>query len=187
VEAVPYGYKSAPAPMAQQPREVGPEQVLREGIGRLIGFMDEKQRPSPAQLRAFVDNKIAPYFDFAYMTQWIAGPKYRSMSPEQKEKMEGRLQGLFLGALVQRLGNYSDQQVRFLPPRRGRSNDVTVGVGIIQPDGYPAEIDFRFYRSKQGWRIFDVSANGSSALVHFRQKFKRDMRQRSAPVWSRRL
>ncbi|RKZ36806.1 MAG: ABC transporter substrate-binding protein, partial [Gammaproteobacteria bacterium] len=36
---------------------------------------------------------------------------------------------------------------------------------------------FRFYRSPRGWRIFDVSANGASAVTFYRQYFSRQVRR----------
>jgi phospholipid transport system substrate-binding protein len=48
-------------------------------------------------------------------------------------------------------------------------------VAILQASGYPANLDFRFYRGKTGWKVFDVAANGSSALTYYRQYFARKM------------
>ena len=43
--------------------------------------------------------------------------------------------------------------------------------------GYPAELDFRLYRGTDGWKVFDVVANGSSALVYYRDYFRNSMRR----------
>ncbi|MEW8429523.1 MAG: ABC transporter substrate-binding protein [Candidatus Thiodiazotropha sp.] len=32
-------------------------------------------------------------------------------------------------------------------------------------------MDFRFYRSEAGWKVFDVSANGNSAVAYYRRHF----------------
>ncbi|MCU7868794.1 MAG: ABC transporter substrate-binding protein, partial [Candidatus Thiodiazotropha sp. (ex Lucinoma borealis)] len=57
---------------------------------------------------------------------------------------------------------------------------VKVRVGILQSGGYPANIDFRFYRSKAGWKVFDVSANGNSAIAFYRQHFVNKMRTQAS-------
>jgi phospholipid transport system substrate-binding protein len=54
-------------------------------------------------------------------------------------------------------------------------------VGILQASGYPASIDFRFYQSNEGWKIFDVTANGNSALAYYRQYFNRQMAAQQMP------
>ena len=185
VTAMPY---SLPRHQITQPQQqIGPTQVLRQGVGKLVAFMGQTDRPDDVRIRAFLDAEIAPYFDFDYMTQWVAGRQYRTMNVAQREQMKSQLEAMFLGALAKRLGGYSNQKVRVLRARRGRGNEVTVGVGIVQPGGYPAKMDFRFYRSNDGWKVFDVAANGSSALVYYRQQFKRSLRQRNTPAWGRRL
>jgi len=138
-------------------------------MNRLVAFL--QKNPSSDQISSFVDAEIAPYFDFSYMTQWVAGRNYRFMNEGQRQAMEDQLKQMFLGALAQRLGGYSNQGVRFNRPRRIDRNEVSVGVDILQPGTYPARLNFRFYRSDSGWKVFDVSANGSSALVHYRKYF----------------
>ena len=131
-----------------------------------------------------MDAEIARYFDFSYMTQWVAGRNYRYMSEGQRQAMEEQLKQMFLTALAQRLGSYSNQSVRFNRPHRVNSQEVSVGVDILKPGGYPARLDFRFYRGDDGWKVFDVSANGSSALVHYRQYFTR-LQYQQRPQWGR--
>lgn len=182
--AAPFGQPRAPVAQLQQ--QEGPAKVLRRGLGKLITFMSQQERPSEAQIQAFLDRDVAPYFDFSYMSRWVAGKRYRTMSAEQRTQMTNSLQRRFLGALAQKLGKYQNQRVRILRPRRGQGNEVTVGVGILQPGGYPSKLDFRFYRGDDGWKVFDVAANRSSALLYYRQQFNRDRRQYRQTGWGRR-
>ena len=85
---------------------------------------------------------------------------------------------MLLSTLAKRLTSYENQDVRFYPPRRAGENEVKVRVAILQAGGYPANLDFRFYRSASGWKVFDVAANGSSALTYYRQHFSRKMSTR---------
>ena len=183
--AMPYTLPRQQITQTQQ--QVGPAQVLRQGVGKLIAFMGQPNQPDAAQIQAFLDREIAPYFDFDYMARWVAGPKYRSMNAAQREEMKNQLEARFLGALAQRLGGYRQPEGACAAPAPGQGNEVTVGVGILKPGGYPAKMDFRFYRSEDGWKVFDVAANGSSALVYYRQQFNRSLRQRRAPAYGRRL
>jgi phospholipid transport system substrate-binding protein len=173
---------AAPRSAPQQQAQANPAAILREGMTRLVAFL--QKNPNPAQISAFVDNQIAPYFDFSYMTQWVAGRNYRYMNQGQRRAMENKLKQMFLGALAQRLGGYANQGVRFNRPRRVTANEVSVGVTILQPGSYPARLNFRFYKSDDGWKVFDVSANGSSALVHYRQVFAR-LRYQQPRRWTR--
>jgi len=70
--------------------------------------------------------------------------------------------------------------VRFLPPRGGNDGRTAqVSVAVLNPGSYPARLDFRLYRNGDDWRVYDVSANGQSAIVHYRQQLMREMREQS--------
>jgi phospholipid transport system substrate-binding protein len=173
-----YGYNQSNQ-RATQTQEVGPGQILRQGMTKLLKFMRQEQRPSQQQIAVFVDREIAPYFDFEYMTQWVAGPMNRYMTDQERAEMVNSVKTMLLGTLTQRLTSYDNQDVRFYRPRRAGQNEVKVRIGILQAGGYPANVDFRFYRGAEGWKVFDVSANGSSALTYYRQHFSRQFRQRA--------
>jgi phospholipid transport system substrate-binding protein len=175
LQAAPYyGYPQHQmrVPQMEQP---GPGQVLREGMGKLLKFMRQQERPGQQAIAAFLQSEIAPYFDFAYMSTWVAGPMNRRMNDAQRSELASSIEQLLLTTLAERLTSYRNQDVRFYPPRRVGDNEVKVRVAILQASGYPANLDFRFYRGKTGWKVFDVAANGSSALTYYRQYFARKM------------
>ncbi|MES9895746.1 MAG: ABC transporter substrate-binding protein, partial [Candidatus Thiodiazotropha endolucinida] len=100
---------------------------------------------------------------------WAAGPMNRHMNDQQRQALAQKIKEMLLGTLSKRLSSYDNQDVRFFRPRRVADNEVKVRVGILQAGGYPASLDFRFYRSDDGWKVFDVSANGNSALAFYRR------------------
>ena len=158
-----------------------PSVLLRQGIGKLTGFIKSRKAVNEAQARAFLKTEIVPYFDFAYMTRWSAGPAWRRMGPEQRARMQEQLTESFLTTLVQRLASYTNQPIRYFTPRGQGRNDVRVSAWIMQPNGYPTKLEFRFYLGKDGWKIFDVKAGGNSAVVYYRKQF-RDMLRYSRPT-----
>jgi phospholipid transport system substrate-binding protein len=175
--AQPTPWGARPFPPATQQTDPGPAALLSRGIDGLVGFLHREPRPEAADIRRFVDGEIAPYFDFAYMTQWAVGQGYSSLTEGQRDAAERQLRDSFLGALTQLLGGYRNQGARIHAPRRSKDNEVDVALDILQESaGYPARLNFRFYQAKNGWKVFDVSANGSSALAHYRQVFQRQYR-----------
>lgn len=48
---------------------------------------------------------------------------------------------------------------------------------MLNPGSYPARLDFRLYRKGDEWLVYDVAANGQSAIVHYRNQLMREMRQ----------
>lgn len=154
-----------------------PGTIVRTGVEKLTRFIRSGQAQDRVKAMAFLETEVAPYFDFEYMTRWAAGPSWRSMSPEQRARMQSKLTDAFMTTLVQKLTSYTNQPIRYFTPRGQGSNDVSVSAWIMQPNGIPTKLDFRFYRSEDGWKIFDVKAAGNSAVVYYRNMFRKIHRQ----------
>jgi len=180
--AMPYYGYAPSAASAQSPLQAEPGQLLQEGVGKLLQFMRQPEKPAPQTIARFLEREIAPYFDFDYMAVWAAGPMGRYMNGRERAELARSIKRMLLGTLAERLASYENQEVRFFPARRTGGNEATVRVGILQAGGYPANIDFRFYPSHDGWKVFDVSANGNSALVYYRQYFNRRMATQGVPA-----
>lgn len=170
--AQPQAAAAMQAQLAQNPMAQA-SITLKEGIDKMVDFMGQEKSPNKLQVAAFLDREIAPYFDFEYMAKWVAGPTYNRMSPEQKAAMAARLEERFLSALGGQLASYDGQQVRMLRPRMGPRGAVSVNVGILRPGAYPTKMQFRMYRSDDGWKVYDVVANGRSASAYYRTQFRR--------------
>jgi phospholipid transport system substrate-binding protein len=113
------------------------------------------------------------------MASWAAGDRvWQRMGEQQQDDLVDYIKQDFLTTLATRLTGFGDQQVQVSRPRSVAENEVRVGVSIINPQAYPARLNFRFYLSEDGWKVFDVSANGSSAVMHYRNQFRRMMRER---------
>lgn len=160
--------------------------ILKAGLNKLLGFFNSPRPPSREKIAEFLDKEIAPYFDFAYMAKWSAGSTYRRLSEQQKKKMESELRTQFLTTMAQKLSSFNQQSVRYLAPRITGRNQVELSIAISNAGSYPARLDFRLYKSGNGWKVYDVSANGSSALMYyrqyFRQKVQRQMQRQARPA-----
>jgi phospholipid transport system substrate-binding protein len=179
------GYNYPPHMRAPVYQEQGPGALLREGMTKLLRFLHQSENRQPQQISAFLEREVAPYFDFDYMANWAAGPMNRQMNDQQRQVFGQKIKQLLLGTLAKRLASYENQDVRFFRPRRVGENEVKVRVGILQAGGYPASLDFRFYLSDTGWKVFDVSANGTSALAYYRRHFADQMRSRNVGSYRR--
>jgi len=165
VQAAPYSY-----PPAQDPSGLSePATVLRRGIETLTGYLDDNHGVPPGQLRQFLESEIVPYFDFSHMSYWAAGPLNRYLDPQQRQQLTVMLKGRFLNAMAEQLANYHQSRLQYLPPRGNPMNgDVTLGVRVFGVGAYPVQLDFRLYRGERGWKVYDVMANGASAVAHYR-------------------
>jgi phospholipid transport system substrate-binding protein len=172
VNAAPYAPYPPPYYQAPQTESSAPATIVKAGINKLTTFIRNGGAQNPEQARTFLETEVAPYFDFNYMTRWAAGPAWRSMTPEQRASMQERITQAFMTTLAQKLTSYTNQPIRYFTPRGQGSDDVRVSAWIMQPNGIPTKLEFRFYKGKDGWKIFDVKAGGNSAVVYYRNQFR---------------
>ena len=170
----PYGS----GPMAM-PQMAAPAAALRSGMDKLLDFLGSDQRPSADELAAFLNTEIAPFFDFDYMAKSAGGRLFENLNDADQQALVAQIQQSFLSKMAEKLGSYEQQQVRFLPPRGGQSGRTAqVSVAVLNPGSYPARLDFRLYRNGEDWLVYDVSANGQSAIVHYRNQLMREAQER---------
>lgn len=182
-----YGYQTPPPPQPQAP--VGAQDLLQEGIYKLINYIQQARAQGiqirPEMALEFLDQEITPYFDFAYMARWAGGRTYARLSAEGKAMLEAKIKRMFYTTLASRLMSYEDQQLRFSAPQRGRdSKELSLPVILEQPGGLNIKLNFRMYLSSEGWKVFDVVANGTSAALHYRSHI-RNMVRRYGQDWLR--
>lgn len=183
IHAQPVGWYGHPAQQGARP-VAGPAAqaayTLSQGIDKMQEFLGQEETPNRLQTAAFLDREIAPYFDFDYMAQWIAGPAYGRMDDKAKEALAAKVEASFLGTLAKHLASYEGQQLRLQRPRRGSRGSVNVRVAVLRPGSYPGKLEFRMYQSADGWKVYDVSANGRSVSAYYRQHFQRSSAPRAA-------
>ncbi len=162
----------APAGAASQQGAVvpSPDVILQNGITSLTQKI--KQGGSQEELLAFINKEIVRYFDFDYMARLAAGYYWSALNDAQRHVFTERFQAAFFQALARQVSNLGNPQIQFFPPRPGVvPNEVTVSARVVQPQGMPVLMDFRFYHGDQGWKVFDVVADGSSAVLYYRHYY----------------
>ena len=169
-----YGMAPALSPAIQPTLPRAPDQILRSAFDRLAGFLIGSGNPTPRSLRVFLDHEIARHFDFASMAKWAAGPLYRRLDSDQRVRFAVVLKNTFLTALAKNLGSFSRPlpQVEVSAVRPGANpREARVHARVLLDSGLPARLEFRFYWNAEGWKIFDVTANGASAVAFYRRYY----------------
>ncbi len=157
---------------------IEPAEVIRSGIETLVSYMEQKKQQEPAEMALYLDQNIAPYFDFKRMASWSAGRSYRYMNKQERARLTQDIRSDFMNILAARLSGYSGSQIEYLKPRGNLDRgNVVLGVKIHTGNRYPLRLDFKLYQGEQSWKVYDVVANGASAVSHYRNDFARRFRQ----------
>lgn len=156
-----------------------PAFVIRTALDKITTFSSESDKVNPVKLRGFIENEIIPHFDFNNMSHWITGRYADNMSDSDKADFQRNLRETFLSSLSKHLGSFDAEntRVRLYPARYRGQDEAFVSTGIYRPDAPTVRLDFRMRREGKDWKIIDVKANGSSAVLYYRRHFISQLRQ----------
>ncbi len=167
-------YQARQAPVQ---RQKSPVDLLEESINKVIVFVSQPQPRTAEEITRFLNAEITPHFDFQYMSQWVAGRYYRQMDKQQQVEFTNTFTNLFVTTFVQKLTAFQAYPpvVEAFASKRTGSNEALASAEVIQENGRKLDVDFRFIRTKNGWKVIDVKANDISALFHYRNYFAQQM------------
>jgi phospholipid transport system substrate-binding protein len=130
------------------------------------------------RIRSIVDRDILPYVDFQRTTQLAMARHWRTATPEQQQRIVTQFQTLLIrlysGALAQLK---PDQQIEYLPMRLAPEDTDAVVRTLAQTSGKPLEIDYRLYKTPQGWRLYDLNVLGAWLIQTYREQFNEQIQQ----------
>lgn len=162
-----------------------PALAIHTALEKIITFSSNSDKVNPIQLRGFIENEIIPHFDFNNMSHWITGRYADNMTDKDKADFQRNLRETFLSSLAKHLGSFDakNTRVRFQPARYRGQDEAFVNTTVFRPDTPPVHLDFRMKHEGNDWKIIDVKANGSSAVLYYRKHFMAELRtfQRRTP------
>jgi phospholipid transport system substrate-binding protein len=125
-----------------------------------------------------VSRDILPYVDFRRTTQYAMGRFWRTATPEQQDLVVAQFKQLLIhtyaGALT--LVN-ADQKFEYPPLAAGPSDTDAVVRTIAPGKSGQVQIDYRLYKSPQGWRVYDMNVLGAWLIQTYRTQFNDKIQQ----------
>jgi phospholipid transport system substrate-binding protein len=146
-------------------------------IARIKQEGAENLEADPKRASALIEEYVLPHFDFNRMSQWVIGKYWREATPEQRARFTAEFRSLLVRTYAVALTKYSDQTIEFHPVNAADQSQVTVKTEIIATTGPPVPMEYRMYRRKGEWKVFDVTIDGVSLVSTYRSSFAAEIRR----------
>lgn len=125
-----------------------------------------------------VNRDILPYTDFRRTTSLTMGRYWRTATPAQQRELVEQFKMLLIHTYSGAVGQLrADQQIEYPPSRIAPTDTDAVVRTIAMKNGQPAEIDYRLYKTPQGWRLYDLNVLGVWLIQTYRQQFSDKIQQ----------
>jgi phospholipid transport system substrate-binding protein len=174
------GFTFGASAFAQGVDQSDPQALIKTATQQVL---DEVRTQSIApddipRIRSIVNRDILPYVDFHRTTQLAMGRHWRTATPAQQQQIMDQFQQLLIhlyaGALAQLK---PDQQIAYQPMRNAPGDTDAVVRTLAQTSGQPVEIDYRLYKTPQGWRLYDLNVLGAWLIQTYRAQFNEKIQE----------
>ena len=156
-----------------------PTQVIIKTVDKIKKFNTSSSEVPAEAVRGFLESEIIPLFDFDSMATWITGPYVKYMTKTDQVQFYTNLKDTFLGSLSNHLGSFDAEktQLRYSRARYKFNGEAIVSAQVFRKGQYPARLEFRMKNNGNQWKVIDVKANGTSAVMYYRTHFINELRQ----------
>jgi phospholipid transport system substrate-binding protein len=125
-----------------------------------------------------VNRDILPYTDFRRTTSLAMGRYWKTATPAQQQQLVEQFKSLLIYTYSGAIGQLrADQQIQYPPFSMAPTDTDVVVRTLATSNGQPAEIDYRLYRTPDGWRLYDLNVLGVWLIQTYRQQFSDKIQQ----------
>ena len=155
--------------------ERDPRTIIEETTTHILQTLQEQREEfeaNPEKLRTLVREDLLPLIDHDYTARLILGRAGRGASEAQLSAFSDAMSDVLINRYADGLLEFrSDEQLEVLPLKGDNSDKLTrVRTRIRLENGSYAPVDYSFRKTEQGWKTFDVTVEGISYVITFRNQ-----------------
>ena len=178
---------------AAAPAMVPPDQVIQQTAKDLFSAVNSKKdelAKNPHELYDVVGKVLLPNFDFDYAARLVLGQYGRNATPEQRKAFQDAFYKYLVHSYADALlkGNYSDRNVQVEAWQPGAdANQARVKTKVMRENAAPVEVDYVLTNKSGSWKAFDVTIEGISYVLNYRNQFGPEIQQKGLDELIKRL
>ena len=103
------------------------------------------------------------------------------MTPDQCADFTRLFTGFIEAAYLDKVQDYSGQQVQFGQSRSLGEGYAAVDTSIVQPGKTPLPVTYLLEQTGSGWKVYDVTVDSISIIANYRTQFNRVINEQGFP------
>jgi phospholipid transport system substrate-binding protein len=157
-----------------------PMELVRYASEQMLSQLQSSPelRNNTHALNQMIEETLLPHFDFSGLSRLTLGKHWKRASNEQRAAFTGEFRELLVRTYSSVLSNYSNQQIEFLSSKLTKnSKRASIKTRVVTPDSPPIAIEYRLRLLKDNWKIYDVSIEGASLAINYRNSFSEEIKR----------
>ena len=170
-----------------------PDQIVQQTAKDLFAAVNGKKvelEKDPQELYDLVGKILLPHFDFGMASRLVLGQAWRNATDAQRKAFQDAFYKYLVHSYADALlkGNYSDNNVQVSPWQQGTDpSQARVRTKVTRENGPPVEVDYVMSDKTGSWKAFDVTIEGISYVLNYRNQFGPEIQQKGLDELIKRL
>ena len=145
------------------------ENLIKNTTSKVLSILKNKKLTEKEKKKE-IFKIVNPLFDFNIMAKLTLGKKYwKKLSPEQQKRFielfTKRIKMVYFDRIT-----LKEVTVKFKPAVQKNKRVIFIPT-IFTSEGKDYSINFKLWKSKKGWKIYDVEIEGVSIIRTYRSQF----------------
>jgi len=161
--------------------DVAPDQLARATTDKIVSLLKTNKdayAKDHAKLYVMVDEHVLPHFDFRAMSRTVLGRNWRDANEEQRARFTTEFRNLLVRTYATALLKYNDEQIVYLPFKLATDDRTAlVKSEVRRSDGPPIAINYSFFHTENGWKVYDISVEGASLVTTYQSTYAARMQK----------
>ena len=153
------------------------EKLLKGKLESVIFILEKKDIDRQAKKKEIVEI-VTPMFNFSLMSKLTLGKKHwPGLTKDQKEKFIELFTKRLKDSYLDKMMLYTDEKIKYKASVQIKKK-VHIPTILTSKDNKISML-YKLYKSKQGWRIYDIEIQGVSLIRSYRSQFDEILRRKT--------
>lgn len=155
-----------------------PTEQVRETVDAVMKILnnDELKKPSKEkERRAGIRQAVVKHFDFEEMAKRSLSSYWKERTPAEQKEFVTLYSDLLENTYIRKIERYENEKVVYTDERLD-GNYAVVKTKIVNEKGLSIPVDYRIFREKETWEVYDIVVEGISLVNNYRTQFTQIIR-----------
>ena len=158
----------APLSVSAQPQTA---EVILKGKLDFIFFTLKRKDIDLEKKKVLITDEVSPIFDFPLMGRLTLGKKsWSGLTKAQRTLFIKTFTEVMKSSYSDKLSLYTDEKIEIHPAQNPSPKKAVIPTELISKEKRFA-MEYKLYKSKGGWKIYDITLQGVSLVATYRTQF----------------
>jgi phospholipid transport system substrate-binding protein len=158
-----------------------PDELVRMTVNKIMYAVETDEDIAGGDIEktlVFVEEQVAPHFDFPRMARLAVGRAWRQATPDQRNQIVQEFRTLLVRSYAAAFTRFKGIKIEVLPLRPSDKPEWALVESVIKLPtavAQPISLNYDMELTEGQWKVFDLQIDGASLIVNNRNIFQKEI------------